>query len=60
MATPLVLRLAGIDLVDPVQDASLEVEHTCEPDRPQEIRRFRAAAWVRERNIELRMSNNPV
>src|SRR5690242_6039446 len=39
-----VFGLRGIDLVDPVENAPLEVLHAIEPDRAQEIRGLCAAA----------------
>src|ERR1043166_5700682 len=38
----LVLGLARVDLIDPVQDPALEVFYPVKPHRSQEIRRFRA------------------
>src|SRR5204863_4096829 len=39
----LVFWLARINLINPVEDAALEVEHTFEPDRPQEVGGLRTA-----------------
>src|SRR5690606_1953729 len=39
-----VLRLARVDLVDPLQDAAPEVLDVREADRPQEVHRLGAAA----------------
>src|SRR4051812_14590987 len=40
----LILRLAWVDLVDPVEHAALEVQHVLEPHRSEEIGRLCASA----------------